>query len=150
MHGTRLENLSGVTMTDEEIDALLRSEGVGVISMADDGDAYGIPMSFGYDGDDRLFMVFVESDVENRKDRFVASTTTASFLVYRAEAPHDWESVVVEGAIRRARPGEKEDAVDALQDNAWHPDLFSGSNPLRGFETYVVDVASKAGRRAEG
>ena len=150
MHGTRLENLSGVTMTDDEIDALLRAEGVGVLSMAEDGNAYGIPMSFGYDGENRLFMVFVESDVENRKDQFVASTGSASFLVYRAEAPHDWESVVVEGEIRRARPEEKDDAVDALQDNAWHPDLFSGSNPLRGFETYVVDATAKAGRRAEG
>ncbi len=149
MEGTRLENLSGETMTDDQMDALLRAEGVGVLSMADDGEAYGIPMSFGYDGGDRIFMVFVESDVENRKDRFVEGTETASFLVYRAESPHEWESVVVEGPVRRARHGERDDALDALTDNAWHPDLFSGSNPLRGFETFVVDVESKSGRRAE-
>lgn len=47
--------LQGYEMDDEAIDEFLTEQGVGVLSMSTDGTPYGIPLSFGYDGDDRLY-----------------------------------------------------------------------------------------------
>ena len=42
-------------MTDTEVDAFLREQGTGVLALAADGDAYAVPISFGYEAGRAVF-----------------------------------------------------------------------------------------------
>lgn len=59
--------IEGVGMDDAEIETFLRERGIGVLSLASDAEAYGVPISFGYDGDDRLCFVFLRVGERSRK-----------------------------------------------------------------------------------
>jgi nitroimidazol reductase NimA-like FMN-containing flavoprotein (pyridoxamine 5'-phosphate oxidase superfamily) len=142
------EEFDWTAMDTEEVDAFLTEVGVGTLSLARDGVAYGVPVSFGYDpGDDRVFFAFLRG-VTSRKERFVETTTEASLSVFEALGRHDWRSVVVAGPVRRATDDEDDAMERALANNAWHPDLFSGANPIRGIRGYVLDVDRATGYRS--
>lgn len=143
-------DLHGETMTDDELDTFLEGNGVGVLSLADGDDAYGIPISYGYDADERrLFFVFLEGGTESRKDRFAEATDNASFLVYDVESEHEWASAIVDGTLRPVDDDEWDDLSDALERNAWYPDLFSASEPMRGIAGWEIEIENASGRRSE-
>lgn len=51
--------MQGTAMDRESIDVFLHEQGVGVLSLTDGSEAYGIPISFGYDGEEDLYFVFL-------------------------------------------------------------------------------------------
>ncbi|MGM0592659.1 MAG: pyridoxamine 5'-phosphate oxidase family protein [Halobacteriota archaeon] len=142
--------VQGIEMSDVDADELLQTKGFGVLSLAADGEAYGIPVSFGYDGE-RLFFVFLRPAETSKKERFVDETERASFLVYDVTSAHDWRSVVVSGPIRRLDDDEWDELVAALEDNAWFPSLFSQTEPMRamiGLTLLVEDVSGQQSHSA--
>jgi nitroimidazol reductase NimA-like FMN-containing flavoprotein (pyridoxamine 5'-phosphate oxidase superfamily) len=42
---------SGVPMSRDDIERLLKTKGYGILSLCDDGTPYSTPLSFGYDGE---------------------------------------------------------------------------------------------------
>lgn len=133
----------GIEMTAEEIDVFLRTQGFGVLSLAHDDEAYGIPISFGYDGA-RLYFVLLRPGPASKKEDFIRATGTASFLVYDVGDKHNWQSVIVTGRLEPVEDDEWPALRDAIDDNAWFPSLFSETQPMQDILgwRFVVDELS--------
>jgi hypothetical protein len=140
-----IDALVGNRMDESAADDLLQSTGVGVLSLARDGEAYGVPVSFGYDGGDRLYFVFVGFGEESRKEAFAADTERASFAAYDVAGTDDWRSVVVAGPVERVAEDDWERAREALGDNAWYPSLFSTADPMRHVALWSLRIEEKTG-----
>lgn len=82
-------------MTDDELDELLRSGDVGVLALADEGDAYAVPVAYDYDGTSLVLRLV---DFEgSEKMQYLEATGTATFVVHGGDPP--W-SIVVQGHLR--------------------------------------------------
>jgi hypothetical protein len=133
-------------MDGAEIDSLLTERGVGVLSLANDGVPYGIPLSFGYDGGDRLYFLFAGHSEEGRKVRYAEGSATASFLVLDIPSDHEWRSVIVRGPVHRIDPGEWERAREAMAENAYRPDLLTDVDVQDDPRVWVLEAADRSGR----
>jgi hypothetical protein len=86
-------------MTDEELDDHLRDGEVGVLALADGGDAYAVPVGYHYDGE-RL-VVRLGDDEDSTKMDYLETTETATLVVYEVESERSSWSVLVRGSLRR-------------------------------------------------
>ncbi|XVH31460.1 pyridoxamine 5'-phosphate oxidase family protein [Haloferacaceae archaeon DSL9] len=143
----RLEELDGSEMSAAECRTVLRTHGTGVLALARDGAAYGLPVSFGY-ADDKLYVVFLRTGAVAKKEEFLDDTRTATMTVYEAPSKTKWMSLIATGTIRRVNDDEWDDLGRAIEDNAWHPSLFSSSDPMRGIEGVVIEIEELTGRRS--
>jgi len=143
---TGLDSLRGQRMTDDQIDQLLREEGVGVLSLADEGVPYGIPMSFGYDGDDRLYFLFAGHSEAGRKVSYAERSELASFLAYDVTSAGEWRSAVVSGPFERIVIDEWDRAREAMADNAFRPQLLESVNAAENPRVWALAVEEKSGR----
>jgi hypothetical protein len=116
-------------MDESEVEERLRSEAAGVLSLADDGTAYGVPVHHYYDGESLYFRL--GDDDHSKKLSFVETTTEASFVLFGVEEPESW-SVLVTGALRELSESERE-TFDAATIN----DRFG---PFRVFDEPIDDV----------
>jgi len=140
-----IDALQGEQMDEQAVDALLADSGVGVLSMAAGNAGYGIPLSFGYDGD-RLYFLFVGHSEAWKKVTYAEQSETASFLVFEVEADGQWRSVIVEGPLERVTPDEWDAAREAMADNAYRPDLLTDADPTENPRVWVLDAREKSGR----
>lgn len=139
--------LDGNRMTDDEIDSLLRDVGIGVLSMTLDGVPYGIPLSFGFEAPDRIYVVFVGHSDEGRKYSYATGPNPASFLAYDVRDVDEWRSVIVAGDLERVVESEWDAAREALADNAWYPQLFTEVDPFADPRAWKLVAESKDGRK---
>jgi len=102
MSHEQLTDLDGYRMAQSAAESLLATAGVGVLSLAADDEAYALPMSFGYDGEDRLYFVFLEAGERSLKTEFADGTARACVTVFEVDdredpdrSATDWASVVV-------------------------------------------------------
>lgn len=142
--------ITGTGMDEKEAEAFLREQGIGVLSLASDGEAYGLPVSFGYDGGDRLYFVFLRAGEESRKETFAEATERASVTVYDVESKHAWRSVIASGGIREVDDDEWETVRETIGDNAWYPSLFSEAEPMRGIRGWVLEIDEMTGQESTG
>lgn len=144
-----LAELQGIQMDEQEIDQFLRSQGFGVLSLTDGREAYGVPISFGYDGGSRLFFVFLRVGERSKKEAFAEKTEKASFTTYNVASKHDWQSVIASGTLRKVGDDEWDDVVDAIENNAWYPSLFSESEPMQDIQGWVFQTEEITGQTSE-
>jgi nitroimidazol reductase NimA-like FMN-containing flavoprotein (pyridoxamine 5'-phosphate oxidase superfamily) len=138
--------LQGNEMDDETARAFLRDRGFGVLSLASGGDAYGIPISYGYDtSTERLYFVFLRPGETSKKERFSEATETASFLVFDVPSREAWRTVVVTGTLRGVDDDEWPAVRDALDENAWFPTLFSETEPMRDIVGWALEIDDVTG-----
>ncbi|ELZ87610.1 Pyridoxamine 5-phosphate oxidase family protein [Haloferax elongans ATCC BAA-1513] len=141
-----------VEMTDSEIDRMLRDHGVGVLSFADEGVAYGIPISFGYDEErSKLYFVFLRPGDSSKKSDFAEETARASFTVWEAPSRFEWRSIVAEGELHHIEDDDWERVNEILEDNAWFPSLFSETSPMQdmlGWELRIDHCSGLQRRQA--
>ena len=128
-------------MTESAIDTRLRAGEHGVLGLANDDDAYAVPLSYHYDGD-RLLLRVSEHDGDGEKGRFLETTDTATFVCYEASTDESW-SVHVRGPIRRW-----ERDVDEATLNEWFQPfrLFDEAVEEVGFALYELEMESVIGR----
>jgi hypothetical protein len=156
MSSEQLTDLDGYHMDRESASDLLASTGVGVLSLSAEGESYALPMSFGYDGGERLYFVFLEAGERSLKTEFADETTRACVTAFEtgdeesATGTDEWASVVAKGPVRRVETDEWDDLRSALADNAWHPSLFTGASPTGGVTGYVLRVDELTGRYGGG
>lgn len=81
-----------------ETDALLSRHETGVLALASDDEPYAIPISYGYDADDRRFFLRLVSTPESEKRAFLAAAPAARLVVYE-EDEMTYRSVVVTGSL---------------------------------------------------
>ena len=95
-----MSQVRSTELDGEEIESLLGTGGVGVISFADGDEPYSIPVSYGYDSNaGSLYVRFGFAD-ESEKRAFVDDGVAAS-LVVMAESVDGWQSVVARGSLRK-------------------------------------------------
>jgi nitroimidazol reductase NimA-like FMN-containing flavoprotein (pyridoxamine 5'-phosphate oxidase superfamily) len=145
----RLEALGIEHMSDDSIQDFLSSQGVGILALPTDGAPYVLPLSFGYDEDRRLFFTYVDGE-DSEKAGLSARGTEASFLVYTAESPFSWRSVVCRGALSEVPRHDWPAHDEAMADNAWHPDLFERAFEIEDVLVYQFDIAEWSGLRHAG
>ncbi|RQG97149.1 pyridoxamine 5'-phosphate oxidase family protein [Natrarchaeobius chitinivorans] len=114
-------------MDETEIHEFMKDHGYGVLSLADESVAHGVPVSFGYHEDEGLFLCLHRFDEESTKHEFIERTSKASLTVIDTESRESWGSVVVTGTLSEfetltpSELTEKYVAGKRMQDNAWFP-----------------------------
>ena len=140
------QSLLGIEMDDSAIGDVLTEVGIGVLSMSADGVPYGVPLSFGYDGGDRLYFVFIDTSVELRKETYAEETGSASFTTFDVDPDGSWSSVIVSGPLDRISIDEWDTARQAMADNAYRSNLFSEYEIQENPNVWALAIQEQSGR----
>lgn len=143
-----VSRVQGVEMDDEQVDRTLEELGHGTLSLARDGEAYGVPVSFGYDGD-RVFLYLLKFGDDSKKLAFGDDTETASLTAYEMDSKFDWRSVIVSGSLHDVDDDDVEHMEEVMEDNAWFPTIFPPTEPITGSKRIELRVAEATGRKGE-
>lgn len=143
-----LEEAGVEQMSDAEIKEFLTVQGVGVLGLPNGEVPYLLPMSFGYDGDRRLYFTYLVNG-ESQKNSLSAQADSASFLVYQADSTFNWESVLLEGRIDKLTPAEWENLGDAT-DGEWRPQLLSEKSEDGAVRFYEFVIERQSGIKHTG
>jgi len=138
-------------LSADEIDEMLIRNGIGVLGLAQDGQPYTIPMSFGYDGEEMAFPMQWGTGYGGRKERYVEKNQKASFTVYEKDAdnPQLWRSIVMTGTLYKIEAEDQERAFASLAANAeFAPDFGVWGIPFEDveFQLYGFSVTERTGR----
>lgn len=136
----------GVPMSSDDIETLLVSEGYGILSLAQDGEPYSIPVSFGYDGES-IYLGLLGFDPNPTKMEFLADGDTARLLVTDIGNRFEWQSVAITGPARSIEKGseEWESLLDTLADNAWFMRAFERSDALESLQGWKLEIEELTG-----
>lgn len=117
-------------LSDHAIEEVLVGNGVGVLSLVHDGHPYGIPMSFGYDGNELRFVMQFGTGYGGHKMKSIRSNSNACFTVYEQvpvdehNEAHRWRSVIATGEVIEVDQDIEAEALASLVANAeFPPDL---------------------------
>jgi hypothetical protein len=122
-------------MDDGEVEQRLRSAETGVLALADDGDAYAVPLAHYYDGE-HLYFRLGETE-GSRKESFLDSTETACYVLYGADPTDDprgldsW-SIMITGPVTEL-PAEEHGRFDTAEINR----QFA---PIRVFDEIIEEI----------
>lgn len=142
--------IEGIGMERDDVNTFLREQGVGVLSLTNGQEAYGVPVSFGYNGGDSLYFVFLRIGEQSKKEQFAEQTERASFTVYDVNSKHVWTSVIVSGALHQIPDSEWDELEIAIEDNAWYPSLFSEAEPMQDIQGWELRMDEVTGQQSEG
>ena len=143
-----MSQVQSTALDDEEIDSLLGTGGVGVISFADGDEPYSMPVSYGYDSSAESLYVRFGFAPESEKREFVDDGVAAS-LVVMAESISGWQSVVARGPLRKVT----EMAIDShaaesvRKINIPFVTIYDRRATELEFELYRLDPDSITGRQ---
>lgn len=141
------------TLTDEEVRNILREGQYGHLGLCEDGNAYVIPMSYGYAGDVLYF-----HGSHGLKTEYVEATDRACFSIDNVRSPEEWVSVLAFGRVTRVtEERERLAAMDALMERPDPPAWGAGEAKRSGDskvaeEYYKLEIDEVTGRAslAEG
>lgn len=128
-----------VQMSDKEIDAFLSTQNVGVLGLPTDDAPSLRPLSFKYDGENVLYLLYVGGS-ESRKRELSDQASAARFLVYSTETAFIWRSVLLTGRIGEVPEGDTEAVGFPRQ-----PDLLQKARESEAIRLYRFDVTDRAG-----
>ncbi|ELZ15319.1 pyridoxamine 5'-phosphate oxidase-related FMN- binding protein [Haloterrigena salina JCM 13891] len=137
-------------MADAEIDDFLGDHETGVLSLARTDDPYAIPISYGYDDDERVFYMRLVSTPESEKRAFLESSPTARLVVYD-ERDSTYRSVIATGQLEDISPSELTPDQIAQYGEAKRPlfEIWAQGKEELDIELYRLDPDSLEGRRTE-
>ena len=130
--------------------SFLRSHRVGVMSLAREGEAYGVPLFYAYDGASLFF-----HSRPGEKDDFLQHTGRGCFVVLEVHSDDDWTSVEARGPVRKVDSNADADrAFKALSENPFPPEfgVDARGKPLRsgkGGYIWMMQPASLTGRKSQ-
>jgi hypothetical protein len=134
-----------VGMDDQEVRDYLADHDVAVLSLADGGDAYAVPVNYHYDGDS-LFLRLAD-DGDSTKMSFVGATESACVLLYGVAGDVSY-SVVARGRLRELG-GEERAAFDDARINEEFGSLRVFGEDVTDLDVaiYELEDAAITGRR---
>jgi len=144
------EDVTPATMSDEQMDAFLESVGFGILSFAGDP-PYSIPMSYGYDAENRVLYLHMSSYDGSEKQARLEMSDAVSLVVSQYDRPDKWRSVVVDGTLTRLSDEEarNRDVLTAYADSKLASvDVFERDLSEISFHWYVIDPTDISGRRS--
>jgi hypothetical protein len=139
-------SLIGSELDATEIGDVLTDVGVGILSMSAEGVPYGVPLSFGYDGDDRLYFLFLDASAEFRKETYAEQSDIASFTTFDIDPDGSWRSVIVAGPLDRITIDEWDAAREAMADNAYRSNLLSEHELQENPNVWALEIEDRSGR----
>ncbi|WIV67732.1 pyridoxamine 5'-phosphate oxidase family protein [Natrialbaceae archaeon AArc-T1-2] len=139
-------------MTATEIDSCLGRHETGVLGLARDDEPYAIPISYGYDADERTVYLRLVSTPDSEKRRFLGSRPRARLVVYdRAETEPIYRSAVAAGPLEELPPEEL--TVDHVEQygDAKRPLFEIWGEPTADLDIrlYELEPDELSGRRVE-
>ncbi len=140
--------LLGLQLDDAEIDDVLTEVGIGVLSMSVEGVPYGVPLSFGYDGNEKLYFVFLGASTDLRKETYAEQVSVASFTTFDVTPDGSWRSVIVSGPLDRITVDEWDTAREAMGDNAYRSTLLSEYELQENPNVWALEIRDRSGRGA--
>jgi uncharacterized protein len=112
------------TLATDEIDAFLKSQRVGVLSMADGKTPYAIPLAYSYDGK----AIYLTMASQGRKVQYLKDNSAVCFVVYwipegfGAPGKMSYTSILCDGVLTHiVDPGELTNAVRTLERHMGYP-----------------------------
>ncbi|AUX10393.1 pyridoxamine 5'-phosphate oxidase [Halalkaliarchaeum desulfuricum] len=133
--------------SEETIEEVLRREDDGVLTFADDNEPYGVPVSYGYDGDRFVFQL--SKSKRGRKADFIDEEPLACFIVYAKHPNRVVESVIATGKLRSVPESDQREAFAVLRENTDFPldrELWSGSDGGSENRLYELVPETLSGR----
>ena len=123
-------------MREDDCQAFLGGRRFGVMSLARQGDAYGLPLFYAYDG----YAIFFHSR-PGEKDGFLEQTNEGCFVVVEVRSDDDWTSVEARGPVSRvATNADADRAFKAISNNPFPPEFgidVRGKPKRSGAESYL-------------
>ena len=104
----------GERISGEMAGRLLKRRGHGVLSLASGDDGYGIPISYGYDPENRRCVMHLTVDDDSRKRELLQAEGTSTLTNYVFREDGTWESVIAEGSLRELSDAEVADGGAAV------------------------------------
>ncbi|RXK51340.1 pyridoxamine 5'-phosphate oxidase family protein [Halorientalis pallida] len=135
-------------LTDDEINAFLANQRMGVLGLPTGNGPYMLPLSFGFDGESRLYFTYVLGG-ESRKADLSERAEHATFLAYSAESPYNWESVSLTGRLEEV-PESEWDEIDGVLADAWRPGLIEEAAASADVAVYRFLVEAWSGVKHTG
>ena len=93
-----MSRVTASALEPTEIDAFLNDQSTGTLSLANDSDAYAVPVSFTFDDDSRNVYFRLGYGPDSQKRQFIDATETATFVV-ADETASGWKSVIAQGEV---------------------------------------------------
>lgn len=143
-----LGELGMVRMDEAAMRDFLTNQAVGVLALPAEKGPYVIPLSYKFDGDSALYLVYALG-AESRKEELTERAETARFLVYDAASPFDWQSVLLSGTIGQV-PDAKWETIEAERGPSWRPELLEAAELSRGSKVYRFQIEEWVGIRHTG
>jgi hypothetical protein len=134
-----------VRMSDDEVRGFLANQRVCVLALPTEGAPFLRPLSYGYDGDSSLYLLYVLGESTRKRD-LSDRADAASVLVYAASTAFNWQSVVCEGTIVAVDTDDLPTEVEL----AWRPDLFERAAADLDTALYRFDVTEWSGLKHLG
>lgn len=146
------DDVTATTMSDKEVDNFLQSEGYGILAL-DGNSPYAIPMSYGYDSDERVLYVHMATYAGSEKQARLEASNDVSLVVSRYDRPDRWGSVVVDGTLSRLSDDavRERNVLEAFASSELASvDVFNRDLSEISFEWYVLEPSTIEGRHGAG
>ena len=135
----------GMEMGATEIEEFLNEQATGVLSLSQDDRAYGVPMSFAYDGEHDRVIMDMAFGPESKKAGFIESTEEICLTVYDWEGPNEWRSVIVTGTLEAVSEDELDDEIVSwFYTVAKDIDISSANIEMHWYELSIEEVSGYA------
>ncbi|MFC6719034.1 pyridoxamine 5'-phosphate oxidase family protein [Natrialbaceae archaeon GCM10025810] len=135
-------------MDDEQIRRFLSNQRVGVLGLPEEDEPYLLPLSFGYDGDERLYFTYLVGS-DSRKTVSSEMAERASFLVFKVDTMYNWQSVLLSGTITAVPESEWDELTDLLE-SVWRPDVLGSAHLSGGLAVYEFRIDDRRGITHQG
>ncbi|WP_254863019.1 pyridoxamine 5'-phosphate oxidase family protein [Halovivax gelatinilyticus] len=142
----RIEFRYTVGMDDDALQRYLEREETAVLALADDGDAYAIPVAYHY-ADGSLY-VRLADDGDSAKMRYLDRTETACLTLYDVDETGDSWSVLLTGSLRRL-DGDERASFDetAVNESFLELRVFDEDIEEIALALYELEIETAVGRR---
>ena len=131
-----------VGMTESDLERRLDAAETGVLSLADGGRAYAVPVHCQYEAG--TVLVRLTDDDTSEKLAFLETTTEACFVCYQATNGESW-SIVVRGPVEAVSDEEYDAAI--INERFGPARLFDEDVAETDVAVYALRAASITGRR---
>jgi len=130
-------------MDADDINQTLSNQSVGVLGLPTKSAPCLRPLSYWFNGDDRLYFVYVLGR-DSRKVALSDGGNVARFLVYRMDTTFNWRSILLTGSVERVSADERE-AIEERMNISWRPELFERGTGPENTRLYRFRIDDKAG-----
>jgi len=138
------------TLDADEAVAVLQGNGLGVLAFDGGRHPYPVPVAYGYDAEEDLFVVQLEGGGDSYKEQCLRHNPNVGFTVYEETEPNSvWRSVVVQWKLVETSYQEAEAAFATLARNtqgAPNPVLWDQTTDSADLTPYELDVETSSGR----